>query len=155
MIWLKSTDTKFLWMLSSWYRFDYLSNTHVTAFSVMLCVWLIQFNIICSSGALSIGLYFHNGLWLIRCTAKLFAKIYVNLLSSKNVGMSLDRSWTSNSFDTLFSCDAVWRHKSGSTVACCPMAPSHYPNQCWPVIGEVEWHSNVCKFTRDTSAIDH
>ena len=30
--------------------------------------------------------------------------------------------------------DAIWRHRSGSTLArimaCCLAAPSHYPNQC-------------------------
>ena len=34
--------------------------------------------------------------------------------------------------------DAIWRHRSGSTVAqvmaCCLTAPSHYLNQCWLII---------------------
>ena len=35
--------------------------------------------------------------------------------------------------------------KSGSTLAqvmaCCLTAPSHYLNQCWLIISEVQWHS--------------
>ena len=35
--------------------------------------------------------------------------------------------------------------RSGSTLAqlmaCCLMAPSHYLNQCWLIISEVQWHS--------------
>ena len=38
--------------------------------------------------------------------------------------------------------DAISRHRSGSTVAqvmtCCLMAPSHYQNQCWLVIGHLQ-----------------
>ena len=53
----------------------------------------------------------------------------------------------------------IWRHKSGSTLAqvmaCCLTAPSHYLNQCWLIIGKVQWHSFECNFTRDTSAISH
>ena len=37
--------------------------------------------------------------------------------------------------------DAIWRHRSGSTLtqvmACCLMAPSHYLNQCWLTISKV------------------
>ena len=39
-----------------------------------------------------------------------------------------------NSINTLWPTDAIWRHRSGSTLAqamaCCLMAPSHYLNQC-------------------------
>ena len=42
--------------------------------------------------------------------------------------------------------DAIWRHRSGSTLAqvmaCCLMAPSHYLNQCWVIISKVYWHSS-------------
>ena len=45
----------------------------------------------------------------------------------------------------LWPSDAIWRHRSGSTLAqvmaCCLMAPSHYLNQCWLIISEVQWHS--------------
>ena len=37
--------------------------------------------------------------------------------------------------------DAIWRHRSGSTlaqvIACCLTAPSHYLNQCWDIISKV------------------
>ena len=39
----------------------------------------------------------------------------------------------------------LWRQRSGSTLAqvmaCCLTAPSHYLNQCWRIINEVQWHS--------------
>ena len=37
--------------------------------------------------------------------------------------------------------DAIWQHRSGSTLAqvmdCCLTAPSHYLNQCWLIISKV------------------
>ena len=49
--------------------------------------------------------------------------------------------------------DAIWQHRSGSTLAhvmaCCLMAPSHYLNQCWQNISEVLWHSPEGDFTRN------
>ena len=46
----------------------------------------------------------------------------------------------------LLPSDAIWRQRSGSTLArvmaCCLTVPSHYLNQCWPIIiSEVQWHS--------------
>ena len=56
-------------------------------------------------------------------------------------------------FNSFWSSDAIWRHRSGSTLtqvmACCLTvltAPSHYLNQCWLVISEVPWHSPESKF---------
>ena len=61
--------------------------------------------------------------------------------------------------NSLGPSDAIWRQRSGSTVAqvmaCCLMAPSHYQNQCWLIISKVEWHSSKGNFTRDTSAVNH
>ena len=41
---------------------------------------------------------------------------------------------------TLRPSDAIWRHKSGSTLAqvmaCCLTAPSHCLNQCWLIISK-------------------
>ena len=49
-----------------------------------------------------------------------------------------------NSINPLRPSDAIWRKRSGSTLAqvmvCCLMAPSHYLNQCWLIISKVEWH---------------
>ena len=45
-------------------------------------------------------------------------------------------------FNSLWPSDAIWRQGSGSTLAqvmaCCLMAPSHYLNQCWLIICEVQ-----------------
>ena len=53
-----------------------------------------------------------------------------------------NQPWCFNSFGPN---DAIWRQRSGSTLAqvmaCCLMAPSHYLNQCWLIISEVQWHS--------------
>ena len=61
--------------------------------------------------------------------------------------------------NSLWPSGTIWWHKSGSTlaqvIACCLTAPSHYLNQCWLIIGKVQWHSSECNFTRDTSAISH
>ena len=47
--------------------------------------------------------------------------------------------------NSLRPSDAIWRQRTGSTLAqvmaCCLTAPSHYLNQCWLVISEVQWHS--------------
>ena len=52
--------------------------------------------------------------------------------------------------------DAIWRQRSGSTLAqvmaCCLTAPSHNLNQCWLIISKVLWHSSEGNFLRDTSA---
>ena len=41
--------------------------------------------------------------------------------------------------------DAIWRQRSGSTLAqvmaCCLTASSHYLNQYWLIISKVQWHS--------------
>ena len=43
------------------------------------------------------------------------------------------------------SSDAIWQHRSGSTLAqvmaCCLTAPSHYLNQRWFIVSEVLWHA--------------
>ena len=53
--------------------------------------------------------------------------------------------------------DAIWRHRSGSTLAqvmaCCLMAPSHYLNQCWLNIYVALWHSAENVFTRNAQDI--
>ena len=57
----------------------------------------------------------------------------------------------SNHVNSLSSSDALWWYKSRSTLAqvmaCCLMAPSHYLNQCWLIVGEVLWHSPEGNFT--------
>ena len=68
----------------------------------------------------------------------------------KILGVSLEGfliSPTPQHFDWLnVAGDVIWRHGTRSTLAqvmaCCLMAPSHYLNQCWLIIGEVPWHSS-------------
>ena len=47
--------------------------------------------------------------------------------------------------NSLCPSDVIWRQGSMSTLAqvmaCCLKAPSHYLNQCWLIITEVQWHS--------------
>ena len=47
--------------------------------------------------------------------------------------------------NSLRPSDAIWRQRTGSTLAqvmpCYLTAPSHYLNQCWLIISEVQWHS--------------
>ena len=47
--------------------------------------------------------------------------------------------------------NSIWWHKTGSTLvqamACCLMAPSHYLNQCWLIISDVQWQSPEGNFT--------
>ena len=60
--------------------------------------------------------------------------------------------------NSLRPSDAIWWHRSGSTLAqemaCCLTAPSHYLNQCWLVIRKIQLHSCDGNFTRDTSVIN-
>ena len=50
---------------------------------------------------------------------------------------------------SLWPSSTIWRHRSGSTLAqvmvWCLMAPNHYLNQCWLIIGKVHWHSSEGK----------
>ena len=61
--------------------------------------------------------------------------------------------------NSLWPSDAIWRQRSGSTLAqvmaCCLTAPSHYLNQCCLITSEVQWHSHQGNFTRDASTINH
>ena len=60
-------------------------------------------------------------------------------------------------FNSLGPSDAIWRHKSLSTLALvmawCLTAQSHYLNQCWVMIGEVLWHSPDSNLTENTDDI--
>ena len=60
--------------------------------------------------------------------------------------------------NSLWPSDAIWRQRSGSTLAqvmaWCLTAPSHYLNQCWLIISKIQSHSSDGNFTRDTSVIN-
>ena len=68
--------------------------------------------------------------------------------------------WSGNHviFNSLWPNDAIWWHRSASTLAqvmaCCLIAPSHYLNQCWLIISKIHLHSSDGNFTRDTSVIN-
>ena len=85
------------------------------------------------------------------------AAICDNVWSTKTCSKSLAVKKPSKTCLTLWPSDAIWRHRSGSTLAqvmaCCLTAPSHYLNQCWLFINEVQWHTSDSNFTMDTSAI--
>ena len=40
-------------------------------------------------------------------------------------------------------------------MACCLTALSHWLNQCWLIINEVQWHSYSGNFTRNASTVNH
>ena len=66
-----------------------------------------------------------------------------------NEGLYIEMApWPIN---TLWFSYVIWWYKSGSKLtqimACYLMAPSHYLNQCWLLIGEVLWHSHGNIFT--------
>ena len=56
----------------------------------------------------------------------------------------------------LIQCDAIWGHRSGSTLAqvmaCCLVAPSNYLNQCCLIISQVLWHLLESNFTVNVKA---
>ena len=45
------------------------------------------------------------------------------------------------------------RSTLGQVMACCLMAPSHYLNQCWLIIGQVLWHSVESNFMASAQAV--
>ena len=51
--------------------------------------------------------------------------------------------------NSLLPSDAIWRHRSGSTLAqtmaYCLLVLRHYLNQCWLLVNEVQWQS-PCQF---------
>ena len=55
-------------------------------------------------------------------------------------------------FNSLWLNDAIWRYRSGSTLAqvmaCCLREPNHYLNQCWLIVKYVRWHSAESNFVR-------
>ena len=63
--------------------------------------------------------------------------------NKKNAGLSTCRSLSIHClFNSLWASDAIWRHRSESTlaqvIACCLKAPSHYLNPCWLIISKVQ-----------------
>ena len=91
-----------------------------------------------------------------------FMKMHLKMLSAKwqpfcPGGDESSMIWWD--VNSLRPSDAIWPHRSGSTLAqvmaFCPTTPSHYLNQCWLIISKVLWHSSEGNFIRDTSATIH
>ena len=66
---------------------------------------------------------------------------------------------TRDFFNSLWPSDAIWCHEPWSTLvqvmACCLMAPSHYPNQSWLVISRALCHSPDCNSTGNVHKSNH
>ena len=62
----------------------------------------------------------------------------------KCVNLKNNRGIDILSINSLRPSDAIWWHRSGSTLAqvmaWCLTAPSHHLNQCWLIISVVQWH---------------
>ena len=60
-------------------------------------------------------------------------------------------------FKSLWPSDAIWWHRSGSTLvqvmACRLTAPSHYWAQYWLIMKGVLWHSPKSDFTRSAKPL--
>ena len=60
------------------------------------------------------------------------------------------------SFDSLRPSDAIWWHRTVSTLAqmmaCCLMAPRKYLNQYWLIISQIMYHSHETDFTLSVHA---
>ena len=93
--------------------------------------------------------------------AELWCSLYVSLneaLNKQSSGWQWDDSMLMCChINSLGPSDAIWRHRSGKTlaqiIACCLTAPTHYLNQCCLIISEIQWQSPDDNFTNDTSAI--
>ena len=65
----------------------------------------------------------------------------------------------SSRFNSLWPSDAIWRHRSWSTLvqvmACRLTAPNHYLNQCCLIVSTDHWRLSEGNITRDAPAINH
>ena len=89
-----------------------------------------------------------------------YVRFWANSLFMQGLSVryGVDSLWPCDTMvnNSLWPSDAIWRQRSGSTLAqvmaCCLTAPSHYLNQCW-LINKVQWHLSEGNFTTDTSAM--
>ena len=70
---------------------------------------------------------------------------YMTWLHSKYHPGNYDANWMYpiTMINSLWPKYAIWQHRSGSTLAWCLMALSHYLNQCQLLVSEVLWHSPI------------
>ena len=82
--------------------------------------------------------------------------IHIRAISQEMPQPSITKIRLKITVNSFWPSDTIWL-RSGSTLAqvmaCCLTAPSHYLNQCWLIISEVQWHSYKSNFTRDASTI--
>ena len=69
-------------------------------------------------------------------TCPMWFYLYCSTHLSMDIAVNLLPCWDWNLLvNSLCPSDAIWRQRSGSTLAqimaCCLMVPSHYLNQCW------------------------
>ena len=100
--------------------------------------YTIQYIVLTQSLARTVSIY----IWI--------SMFLANLIGKRHISLQVNSLWPN---------DAIWRHRTCSTLAqvmaCCLTAPSHYLNQCWLIISKVQWHSSGSHFTRDTLDINH
>ena len=99
-----------------------------------------------------------KGMWCGKCF-HLMTSSWVEAIYIQSRGHVSHPAAIAEDINSFWRSDTLWRHKSGSTLAqvmvCCLMAPSHYLNQCWFIITEVQWCSSEGNFTWDITAISH
>ena len=70
---------------------------------------------------------------------------------SQNGHQIPSKSRGSSSVNKLLPSRAIWRQRSGLTLAqvmaCYLTTPSHYLGQCWLITSDTLWHSPECYFT--------
>ena len=79
------------------------------------------------------------------------------LCKLKHTYYVLSEKFSMTSVNSMWSSDAIWWHRSGSTLAqvmalCC-QAQSHYLKQCWLCISDILWHSPKSNFKASAQAI--
>ena len=84
---------------------------------------------------------------------KRFCSTCIISVITKAYSMSYDKT----SLNSLWPSDAIWQHRSGSSLAevmaCCLAASSHYQSQCWLSVSIVLWHSPESNSTRSAKLL--
>ena len=88
--------------------------------------------------------------------------LYLNqYLPSSMMPYDITNSLGLNEFNSLWPIDAIWQHRTGSTLAqvmtCYLMVTSHYYlNWCWLIISKLLWHSSegiIMRRSEDTNQL--
>ena len=91
----------------------------------------------------------------------IFAMLSILLIHVRSIILFTFAYWVTNAimliiFNALWHSNAIWRNRTGSTLvwvmACCLTAPSHYRNQCWLPISEVDWYLYESNFSANSAA---